>query len=352
MESKSAADEANYLGKIISGNYSEKLRDRVRERIDMLKKFERTGTSIIPYMCAWQIDERVIWYEYAGEQFCELLQCDCMSLGDTLRAAIIDQRVFRYTKVKHKVEEKIIPRDELFHESWKGLRKEVEKTGEVDAVYHVSLGGDGAIWLKDQAIIETFDDDAVCVSVGFLSDVTKEMELKDLFEKIGYIDELTRLPKRHILDRILEINIGNLQRRNIDDFVLMMIDVDHFKDVNDTYGHLAGDYVLSHLAEVMMSTKRKQDEIGRYGGEEFYGMTIGDISLGLKFAERLRKKVAKASFVYDGHTIPITVSIGLASASQMDDAATFSADQLIFVADKRLYVAKQNGRNRVVCDDQ
>jgi diguanylate cyclase (GGDEF)-like protein len=177
------------------------------------------------------------------------------------------------------------------------------------------------------------------------------MELKDLFEKIGYIDELTRLPKRHILDRIIEVNMSNLHRGNIEDFVLMMIDVDHFKKVNDTYGHLAGDYVLAQLAEMMTSTKRKHDEIGRYGGEEFYGVTIGTISLGLKFAERLRKKVAKGSFVYEGQKIPITISIGLASATQMANPGSFSVDELIFMADKRLYSAKESGRNCVVCDE-
>lgn len=351
MDGKDKLGEGNDLGRILSGQYSEKLMNRVREQVAMLRNFEGTGTQIIPYMCAWQNDRKVIWYEYAGKHFCELLRCDISTLAENLRAAIIDQRVYRYTKVKHKVEEKIITREELFQSSWKGLREEVEKTGEVDAVYQLSLGGDKTIWLKDQAIIENFKSDGICVSVGFLSNVTKEMELKDLFEKIGYIDELTRLPKRHILDRILEINIGNLQRGNIDDFVLMMIDVDHFKKVNDTHGHLAGDYVLSHLAEVMTSTKRKHDEIGRYGGEEFYGMTIGNISLGLKFAERLRQKVAKASFVYDGENIPITVSIGLASATQLGKPESFSPEQLIFMADKRLYAAKERGRNCVVCED-
>jgi|GEM_PF-1112641 len=351
MESKMQMGVENYQGKILSGQYSERLINRVREQIDMLLAFERTATQIIPYMCAWQSDKKVIWYEHAGQQFCELLQCDLSTLAERFRAAIIDQRVYRYTKRKHKVEEKIITRDELFQKSWKGLREEVEKSGEVDAVYQVSLGGDETIWLKDQAIIESFEKDDICISVGFLSNVTKEMELKDLFEKIGYIDELTRLPKRHILDRIIEVNMSNLQRRNIDDFVLMMIDVDHFKKVNDTYGHLAGDYVLSHLAEMMTSTKRKHDEIGRYGGEEFYGVTLGTISLGLKFAERLRKKVAKASFVYEGQKIPITISIGLASATQMADPDSFAADELIFMADKRLYAAKESGRNRVVCDD-
>ena len=340
-------DEASHSGRILGGNYSEKLLNRVRTRLNVLKDFVRLDPPVMPYLCAWQEDDRIIWYEFAGDGFCDLLRCDCQNLAEVLRAAIVDRRVYQYTDMEHRVEEKITTREEL-RGKWQGLRREVEKSGNVEAIYKVKVSDDKHIWLKDQATVEHFAEDGICLSTGFLTDVSKEMDLKDLFEKIGYIDELTRLPKRSILDRMLEVNIGNLQRDNIDDFVLMMIDVDHFKGVNDTYGHLAGDYVLANLAEVMTATTRKQDEIGRYGGEEFYGFTVGTIALGLKFAERLRKNVEKARFVYQGKTIPITVSIGLVSATQLGDAKALSADQLIFAADKRLYAAKHAGRNRVV----
>jgi len=340
-------DDVVHSGRILGGDYSEKLKNRVRQRLTVLKEFVRLNPPVIPYLCAWKEDDRIIWYEFAGDGFCELLRCDCQSLAEVLRGAIVDRRVYRYTDMEHRVEEKITTRDEL-RGSWQGLRREVEKSGKVEAIYKVKVSEETYVWLKDQATVEHFDGDGICLSTGFLTDVSKEMELKDLFEKIGYIDELTRLPKRSILDRMLEVNIGNFQRDNIEDFVLMMIDVDHFKSVNDTYGHLAGDYVLANLAEVMTATTRKQDEIGRYGGEEFYGFTVGTIALGLKFAERLRKNVEKARFVYQGQTIPITVSIGLVSASQLGDTKSLSADQMIFAADKRLYAAKHAGRNRVV----
>lgn len=334
-------------GRILDGNYSEKLVSRVRDRLAVLTELVRLTPPVIPYLCAWKQDDRIIWYEFAGDTFCDLLHCDCQNLAEVLRGAIVDRRVYRYTGLEHQVEEKIITRDEL-RGSWRGLRQEVEQSGTVEAIYKVKVSDERHVWLKDQATIEHFDEDGICLSVGFLTDVSKEMELKDLFEKIGYIDELTRLPKRSILDRMLEVNIGNFQRNNIDDFVLMMIDVDHFKAVNDTHGHMAGDYVLANLAEVMTATTRKQDEIGRYGGEEFYGFTVGDIELGLKFAERLRSNVEEASFVYQGQTIPITISIGLVAASELGDAKELSADHMIFTADKRLYAAKHAGRNRVV----
>lgn len=338
--------DAEFSGRILNGNYSDQLLSRVRERLAVLREFAKLNPPIIPYLCAWQQD-KIIWYEFAGEGFCDLLFCDLQSLPEALRGSIIDRRVYRYLDVEQRVEEKIITRDEL-RGSWQGLRREVESSGTVEAIYKVRVSEDKHVWLKDQASIEQFDEDGITLSLGFLTDVSKEMELKDLFEKIGYIDELTRLPRRSILDRMLEVNIGNFQRGYIDDFVLMMIDVDFFKAVNDTHGHQAGDYVLASLAEVMTATTRKQDQIGRYGGEEFYGFTVGDIELGMNFAERLRRNVQEARFIFQGRNIPITISIGLVAASQLGDPKALAADQLVFTADKRLYAAKHLGRNRVV----
>jgi len=338
--------EKQYFGRILHGRYSNALKTRVSEGIKALIECEKLAHSIIPYIAAWHEDERIIWYEYAGQEFSDLLDCSFKSLAESFRKSIIDQRVYRYTNRERKVEERIISRDEL-RGAWKGLREEVKESGRVEAVYKVLTSDNNTVWLKDQASIETFEEDNTCISIGFLTDVTKEMELKDLFQRIGYIDELTKLPRRSILDRILEINIGNLQRGHIEDFVLMLIDVDHFKLVNDRHGHQAGDHVLATLADVMKSTTRKQDEIGRYGGEEFYGFTVGEINIGLKFAERLRKRVEKYRFTFKKENIPITVSIGLISATQVGKVESLTADQLIFLADKSLYAAKQSGRNRV-----
>ena len=342
--------QKQYFGRILEGQYSTALKTRISEVVGVFVECEKIGHQIIPYIAAWHEDDRIIWYEYSGQEFCDLLGCSFEKLAESFRKSVIDQRVYRYKDREKKVEEKIITRDEL-RGAWKGLREEVKESGRVEAVYKVKVlaGDNNTIWLKDQATIETFKEDNICISIGFLTDVTKEMELKDLFERIGYIDELTKLPKRSILDRILEINIGNLQRGHIEDFVLMIIDVDHFKRVNDTHGHQAGDHILAALADVMTSN-RKQDVIGRYGGEEFYGLTVGDITIGFKFAERLRKRVEKHNFTYKDKNIPMTVSIGVVSATQAGKVESLTADQLIFSADKRLYAAKHAGRNRVVYD--
>jgi diguanylate cyclase (GGDEF)-like protein len=159
------------------------------------------------------------------------------------------------------------------------------------------------------------------------------------------------LPKRSIMQRIIEMNIGNLYRGYITDFVFLLLDIDHFKVVNDTHGHQAGDQILVSLAEIMCSTKRKEDEIGRYGGEEFYAFSIGGLKNGLQFAERLRSSIKATNFVYNQRRIPVTVSIGLVAASQLAEVGKITVDELIRVADRRLYAAKQGGRDRVIGED-
>jgi diguanylate cyclase (GGDEF)-like protein len=147
------------------------------------------------------------------------------------------------------------------------------------------------------------------------------------------------------MHRSLEIKIAEYERNHISDFVFLMLDLDHFKAVNDNFGHLAGDYVLATLAQVVGDVKRRSDEIGRYGGEEFYGLAVGDIAEGREFAERIRRRIEVTPFVFAGQLMPLTVSIGVAAASELQE---LTAENLINAADRRLYRAKQYGRNQVV----
>lgn len=335
-----------YQGRLLAGDYSAELRDRVAELLDLLGRLEAANSSILSYLAAWDESNKIIWYEFIDQRLCRMLDCTSVSAADSFRKAVVDRRVYSYSDSEDEVEEEILTKDELGGHRH-GLREEVKRSGVVEAVYKISVQ-EKFIWLKDQAKIENFGQDKVCISLGFLTDVTKEMEQKDLFEKIGYFDELTRLPKRLIMERIFEINLGHYKRSLIDDFVFMMIDIDHFKRVNDIFGHQAGDYVLTELAELMTACKRKEDEIGRYGGEEFYCFSLGKVEHGQQFAERLRESVANHIFVYGEETIPLTISIGVVAASQLSQREELSRDNLIRFADRRLYKAKENGRNRVV----
>lgn len=334
-------------GKILAGGFSPSLCRRLTECVAALAALEKISSPIIPYIAAWREEEKIIWYEYVGARFLSLLGCGRGELDEVFRQSIVDRRLYRYGERESKVEEEIVTRAELRGDQ-AGLREEVKKAGAVEFVYQLALPGGKTVWLKDQANIEVFAADRICLSIGCLTEVTKEMEQKDLLEKIGYFDELTKLPKRTILQRIIEMNIGNLHRGHIHDFVFLLLDLDHFKAVNDHHGHQAGDQVLVTLAEVMRATKRHEDEIGRYGGEEFYGFSIGGLQNGLLFAERLRLAVANTEFLFNGERIPVTVSIGLVAASQLAGAGKITVEELVRVADRRLYVAKEEGRNRVV----
>ncbi len=339
-----------YCGKILSGGFSAELCQRLTECLTTFVALDKMRLPIIPYIAAWRRDVKNIWYEHVGTRFMTILNCQPSEVAKVFRQRIVDRRLYRYVEQEANVEEEIVTKDELQGHQC-GLREEVQNEGVVECIYQLALPGGKTIWLKDQATIEIFADDGICLSIGYLTEVTKEMEQKGLLEKFGYFDELTKLPKRVILQRIIEMNIGNLNRGYIKDFVFLLLDIDHFKAVNDTHGHQAGDQILVRLAEVMSSAKRQEDEIGRYGGEEFYAFSIGGMKNGLKFAERLRLTVEATNFVYNQQRIPVTISIGLVAGSQLAKAGGITMEDLVRVADLRLYMAKQSGRNRVVGED-
>jgi len=154
-------------------------------------------------------------------------------------------------------------------------------------------------------------------------------------------DPLTGLYNRFFLQTELERNI-KIAARYQRTFCLLFADVDHFKQINDTWGHLAGDAILRELAHLMRSSLRGSDSVIRYGGEEFVFIlpeaTIKDAGT---LAEKLRRQVEKYAFPGAGNTV--TISIGVTAWARGDDAT-----EILARADQALYRAKQSGRNRVV----
>jgi len=158
-------------------------------------------------------------------------------------------------------------------------------------------------------------------------------------------DGLTKaFNKKYFLDR-LETEIA-YARRHAAHLSLLMFDVDHFKRVNDTHGHLAGDYVLQRLAKVASSTVRTEDVFARYGGEEF-GVICRGVPLPSAgvLGERLRSTVESTVFEHEGARLPITISVGVAGHPEVEIE---NGVQLIAAADAALYEAKRGGRNRVL----
>ncbi len=162
-------------------------------------------------------------------------------------------------------------------------------------------------------------------------------------EKLATTDELTGLPNRRTFDRKLEEAVARHERAGRK-FGLVLLDIDHFKEVNDTHGHPVGDEVLRRVSAVLRESVREIDVPARYGGEEFAVVLEETAREGaVQVAERIREGVAELGFEAAGERFSCTVSLGI--AIWPEDAR--GADAIVDAADQALYASKENGRNRV-----
>ncbi len=179
-------------------------------------------------------------------------------------------------------------------------------------------------------------------------DVGERKRREDELCAQAWTDALTGIPNRRFFMARLEEELLRAHRFHDQHTAVLMADIDHFKRINDSYGHLAGDAVLRHLTAVMQEALRKIDTVGRIGGEEFAFILPGsDLLAARLFAERLRQKIAEQACQFDGQVIPVTISIGIAGIDPRDAAI----DAVLARADAALYLAKENGRNRVEIQD-
>ncbi len=176
-------------------------------------------------------------------------------------------------------------------------------------------------------------------------DYQKLLELKNKeLEVLSTIDPLTKLPNRRLFDRQVTYE-ASINRRYQHTAALLMVDIDHFKTLNDTFGHDAGDYILKTLAQIFRNHVRESDTVCRWGGEEFmFLLSHTDVAGAKVLAERLRQLIDKSSFDYAGAKLAITISIGITTLSNDKDGFEKSYKE----ADAALYKAKESGRNKVV----
>lgn len=175
------------------------------------------------------------------------------------------------------------------------------------------------------------------------SDQLEEQFHARLFD-MATMDELTGVCNKRYLLRELE-NQGRIARRNQRVFSLLMLDIDHFKGINDQYGHLAGDEYLRMLSFSISRLLREQDIIGRFGGEEFL-IILPETALdgAVILAERIRARIAEAELTYADSCIRATISIGVAEFGKHGS----DLQRMLQMVDKAMYRAKSGGRNRVV----
>jgi diguanylate cyclase (GGDEF)-like protein len=181
-------------------------------------------------------------------------------------------------------------------------------------------------------------------TVMIITDISELKRLQRKLERRAYYDELTQVFNRRAFFERCEEGYARLKRDG-SPFTVILFDVDHFKKVNDTYGHIAGDQVLIHVARICKSCLTDDMLFARYGGEEFVLALFGrTASEGQEFAERLRTRIASQRLEVDGTLIKVTSSFGVAEAS---GRAEESLQQILRRADEALYEAKRGGRNQV-----
>jgi len=184
--------------------------------------------------------------------------------------------------------------------------------------------------------VEVFIDNSSYLDVG--------RRIKEL-ERQALMDQLTELPNRRFIEEEIKSRLAELERYGWP-FGMLFFDIDHFKSVNDTHGHLVGDQVLRMVSRTLRANARPFDLIGRWGGEEFLGL-IRNVDPGAlcQIGERYRSLVRESKLFREPEPIGVTISVGAALARAGD-----SLDSLLQRADRNLYFAKTEGRDRVTCD--
>ncbi|WP_284036459.1 GGDEF domain-containing protein [Neobacillus sp. 114] len=192
-------------------------------------------------------------------------------------------------------------------------------------------------------ILESFVNGAILFTVSYFA--LRHRKLLKHMQKLIIVDSLTGLYNRRYFDLYLEKTIPFCQRTN-SPLTLIMVDIDHFKKVNDNYGHLCGDVALKHISEIIKRNVRSSDAYVRFGGEEF-AIILPNTHLdeGKILAEQIRKAVEESNFIYHNEHIYISISLGV-SLYEGEKVEGF-----IEKSDKALYSAKEHGRNQVVVFD-
>lgn len=223
------------------------------------------------------------------------------------------------------------------------VRVALEKEESFSLEYEVTRKDGSRIWVWERGRGVQEDDGSLHLE-GIILDISDRKVLETELEQMATRDPLTGLLNRREMSRVLDEELQRA-RRYQRPMAVLWVDFDHFKDVNDTYGHAAGDSVLRSISRLLLGSVRSVDSIGRFGGEEFViVLPEMDLEEAQETAERLRRKVAEEPQpLGNGEAVPLTISVGV--AVYPDHGQT--ASTLCAAADKAMYLAKDRGRNCV-----
>ncbi|MBW1811281.1 MAG: diguanylate cyclase [Deltaproteobacteria bacterium] len=210
------------------------------------------------------------------------------------------------------------------------------------------LGSTNGTYVNDTLVEELALRDGDLIKIGrtifkFLSGGNIENAYHEEIYRLTTVDGLTQIYNKRYFMENLERELSRSQRYGRE-LSLLIYDIDHFKNINDTYGHLAGDYVLKVMAAAVSQKIRREDFLARYGGEEF-AIILPEIThaSAMVMGEKIRSLVEQQEFVFEDTQIPTTISIGVATLNEEINEGI----ELIKLADKNLYKAKKSGRNKV-----
>ena len=200
----------------------------------------------------------------------------------------------------------------------------------------------------DDYLTKPFHDGELLARLGVgmrIIELHKQIEAKNrLLEQLALTDALTSLPNRRAIEEWATRQLSGAARYGFP-FWVVVADLDRFKNINDTYGHEAGDTVLKRFAEILKANSRKSDICGRIGGEEFlFALTHTNAKNAQVVTERIRSQLEQTKFDFDGTTSTVTASFG---AAGFEGTHAPDLSQLISKADAALYSAKRLGRNRL-----
>ncbi|WP_229855223.1 CHASE domain-containing protein [Candidatus Sulfurimonas marisnigri] len=225
--------------------------------------------------------------------------------------------------------------DTIYQELWKTIKMDNIWRGEIKNMHK-----DGSAYWVDMTIYPVKNEKNK--TIGYTA-IRHDITDKKRIEELSVIDRLTQLYNRLKLDEIFAMKLATSGRYNTP-FSVIIIDIDYFKLVNDTWGHQAGDDVLKEFSSIIKDNVRETDIVGRWGGEEFLILSSDtDLDSAIKLSEKLREIVSLFQFSFTGHT---TASFGVSSYHAGDDEKT-----MVKRADEALYRAKKSGRDRVEAEE-
>jgi len=294
----------DYCGRILDSKYSDELKNTLRLHIVACQAFDAIGLAIMPYIAAWKIDTPGIWYEFVSRRFLALFATTPENLGREFNKAILDRRVYRHENVYPDVRELVLERQEIDDQRHR-IRHESIRKGATEAVYKVRLPDNSVRWLKDWATVETFAPDGICLSPGYLADVSMEMGQKDQVDELNIVvnrdkDLLVEAERHAALGQISAqvyheirnpiLSIGGLAKRLSEQFpaggpqsymAVIIKEVERLEKVLNNLFKLTGAVELSRApiqpAELMKSViSLFRSDLDKYG-----------IKIVLTFAENL-----------------------------------------------------------------